>query len=121
MDEQNKLISHLVLLKKIELYFLSQFLKYQNLHGKCATKTNRDQCEVIEPSIKVPELFHDPYLFEKFEVNQLSLLVKETLNFYKEQLKFTYKDKVLAFYFFEHRNLFAGVKGGIKTVYNSSK
>ena len=38
---------------------------------------------------------------------------KESLKFYKEQLKFADKDKALAFYFFEHRNLSVGVKAGI--------
>ena len=59
--------------------------------------------------------------FEKFEVNQLPHLEKESLKFYKEQLKFADKDKALAFYFFEHRNLSAGVKAGIKTAYNQFK
>ena len=61
------------------------------------------------------------YPFEKFEVNQLPHLEKESLKFYKEQLKFADKDKALAFYFFEHRNLSAGVKAGIKTAYNQFK
>ena len=46
---------------------------------------------------------------------------KESLKFYKEQLKFVDKDKALAFYFFEHRNLSVGVKAGIKTAYNQFK
>ena len=36
-------------------------------------------------------------------------------------LNFSDKDKALAFYFFEHRNLSAGVKAGIKTAYNQFK
>ena len=75
----------------------------------------------MEHSIEVPELFHDPYPFEKFEVNQLPHLEKESLKFYKEQLKFADKDKDFAFYFFEHRNLSVGVKAGIKTAYNQFK
>ena len=75
----------------------------------------------MEHSIKVSELFHHPYPFEKFEVNQLQHLEKESLKFCKEQLKFAEKDKALAFYFFEHRNLSAGVKAGIKTAYNKFK
>ena len=75
----------------------------------------------MEHSIEVPELFHDIYPFEKFEVNQLPHLEKESLKFYKEQLKFADKDKALAFYFFEHRNLSVGVKAGIKTAYNQFK
>ena len=59
--------------------------------------------------------------FEKFEVNQLPHLEKESLKFYKEQLKLADKDKALSFYFFEHRNLSVGVKAGIKTAYNQFK
>ena len=59
----------------------------------------------MEYSIKVLELFHDSYLFKKFELNQLLHLEKESLKFYKEQQNFSDKDKALAFYFFEHRNL----------------
>ena len=46
---------------------------------------------------------------------------KNSLNFYKEQLKLADKDKALAFYFFENRNLSEGVKAGIKTAYNQFK
>ena len=46
---------------------------------------------------------------------------KESLKFYKEQLKFADKDNALSFYFFEHRNLSVGVKAGIKTAYNQFK
>ena len=46
---------------------------------------------------------------------------KESLKFYIEQLKFSKNDKPLANYFFEHRNLFKGVKTGIKTAYKCFK
>ena len=121
MDEQNKLLSQLVLSQKSNCTSFSTFQSIKIKHDKCETKSNRDQCEVMEHSIEVPELFHDPYPFEKFEVNQLPHLEKESLKFYKEQLKFADKDKALAFYFFEHRNLSTGVKAGIKTAYNQFK
>ena len=44
-------------------------------------------------------------------------LAKESLKFYKEQLKFTDKIKPQVYYFFEHRNLSKGVKSNIKTTY----
>ena len=121
MDEQNKLLSHLVLSQKSNYTSFPIFQSINIMHDKCETKSNRDQCEVMEHSIEVPELFHDPYAFEKFEVNQLPHLEKESLKFYKEQLKFADKDKDLAFYFFGHRNLSVGVKAGIKTAYNQFK
>ena len=121
MDEQNKLLSQLVLSQKSNYTSFPTFQSINIKHDKCQTKSNRDQCEVMEHSIEVPELFHDPYPFEKFEVNQLPHLEKESLKFYKEQLKFADKDKALAFYFFEHRNLSVGVKAGIKTAYNQFK
>ena len=75
----------------------------------------------MEHNLEVPELFRGPYPNEKFEKNQLPQLENESLRFYKEQLKFWENDKALAFYFFEHRNLSAGVKAGIKTLYNKFK
>ena len=121
MNEQNKLLSHLVLSQKSNYTSFPTFQSIKIKHDKCDTKSNRDQCDVMEHSIEVPELFHDPYPFEKFEVNQLPHIEKESLKFYKEQLKFADKDKALAFYFFEHRNLSVGVKAGIKTAYNQFK
>ena len=50
-------------------------------------------------------------------MNQISGLEKESLNFYKNQLKFWNNDKQLAYYFFEHRNLSEGVKSRIKLTY----
>ena len=61
-------------------------------------------------------MFNDPYPYEEFERYQLPNFEKESLNFYKEQLKFAEKDKPLAYYFFEHRNLSKDVKAGIRTV-----
>ena len=121
MDKQNKLLSHLFLSQKSNYTSFPTFQSIEIKHDKCETKSNRDQCEVMEHSIKVLELFHDPYPFEKFEVNQLPHFEKESLKFYIEQLKFADKDKALTFYFFEHRNLSTGVKAGIKTAYNQFK
>ena len=115
MDEQNKLLSQLVLSQKSNYTSFPTFQSIKIKHDKCETKSNKDQCEVMEHTIEVSKLFYDPYQFEKFEVNQLPHLEKESLKFYKEQLKFADKDKALAFYFFEHRNLSTGVKAGIKT------
>ena len=75
----------------------------------------------MEHNLEAPELFRGPNPYEKFEKNQLPQLENESLRFYKEQLKFWDNDKALAFYFFEHRNLSAGVKAGIKTLYNKFK
>ena len=121
MYEQNKFLSHLVLSQKSSYTSFPTFQSIKIKHDKCETKSNRDQCEVMEHSIKEPELFHDPYLFEKFEANQLPHLEKESLKFYKEQLKFADKDRAFAFYFFENRNLSTGIKTGIKTAYNQFK
>ena len=115
------LLSHLVLSQKSNYTSFPTFQSIKIKHDKCEAKSNREQCEVMEHRIEVPELFHDPYPFEKFEVNQLPHPEKESLKFYKEQLKFADKDKALAFYVFENRILSAGVKAGIKTVYNQFK
>ena len=52
-----------------------------------------------------------------FEEGQLPYIAKESLKFYKEQLKFAGNIKPLAYYFFEHRNLSKWVKSDIKTAY----
>ena len=85
-------------------------MEYENDHSK-----------IVEHHIDKPELFHDPYSYERFEAYQLPNLEKESLKFYKEQLKFSENDKHLAYYFFEHRNLSKGVKAGIKTAYKLFK
>ena len=82
---------------------------------------NNDHSEIVEHQIDKPELFHDPYPYERFESYQLQNLEKESLKFYKEQLKFSENDKPLAYYFFEHRNLSKGVKTGIKAAYKCFK
>ena len=75
------------------------------------------QSEVVQHLIDRPELFHDLYPFENFEMNHISGLQKKSLNFYKYQLKFLNNDKPLTYYFFEHRNLSEGVKSAIKLAY----
>ena len=79
--------------------------------------SHNSQCEILEHQIDNTELFHDPYPYEEFERYQLPNLEKESLKFYKEQLKFAGNDKALAYYFFEYRNLSKDVKAGIWTVY----
>ena len=71
MDEQNKLLSHLVLSQKSNYTSFPTFQSIKIKHDKWEIKSNRGQCEVMEHIIEVPELFHDPYPFGKFEVNQL--------------------------------------------------
>ena len=87
MDEQNKLLSHLVLSQKSNYTSFPTFQSIKIKHDKCDSKSNRDQCEVMEHSIEVPELFHDPYPFEKFEVNQLPHLEKESLRILQRTAK----------------------------------
>ena len=93
IEDQNMFLSQLVLYQKLNYIYFIIFQSIKIKHDKCETKFNRDQCEIMEHSIEVPELFQDPYSFEKFEVNQLPHLEKESLKFYKEQLKFADKDK----------------------------
>ena len=60
-------------------------------------------------------------LIERFETDQLPNLERESLKFYKEQLKFADNDKHLAYYFFEHRNLSKDAKAGIRSIYTQYK
>ena len=66
-------------------------------------------------------MFYDPYPYERFETDQLLNLEKESLKFYKEQLKFAENDKPLAYYFFEHRNLSKDVKAEVRSIYKQYK
>ena len=84
-------------------------------------ENENDHSEIVEHHIDKPELFYEPYPYERFEAYQLPNLEKESLKFYKEQLKFSENDKPLAYYFFEHRNLSKGEKAGIKTAYKLFK
>ena len=75
---------------------------------------DNDQCETVKLQIDKPELFHDPYPYERFETDLLPNFEKESLKLYKDQLKFAENDKPLAYYFFEHRNLSKDVKVWIR-------
>ena len=117
LDEQNKILIQLVSMQKSTH---TSFPAAQNINIKqerFEMEYENDHSEVVEHHIDKPELFHDPYPYERFEAYQLPNLEKESLKFYKEQLKFSENDKPLAYYFFEHRNLSKGVKAGIKTAY----
>ena len=117
MDEQNKLLREIAKTNKSNY---TSFNAKPNLNIKYETyekELANDHSDIVEHQIDNPELFHDPYPFEKFEESQLPNLAKESLKFYKEQLKFAENIKPLAYYFFEHRNLSKGVKSDIKTTY----
>ena len=117
LDEQNKILTQLVTLQTSTH---TSFPNVQNINIKqerLEFDYDNEQCEIVEHQIDKPELFHDPYPFEEFERYQLPKLEKESLKFYREQLKFAENNKPLAYYFFEHRNLSKNVKAGIRTVY----
>ena len=82
---------------------------------------DNDQGEIDEHQIDKPELFHDLYPYERFETGQIQNLEKESLKFYKDQLKFAENDNPLAYYFFEHWNLSKDVKAGIRSIYKQYK
>ena len=117
MDKQNKLLREI---DKTNESNYTSFSAKPNLNIKYEAYENElanDHSDIVEQQIDNPELFHVPYPFEKFEEIQLPNLTKESLKFYKEQLKFAENIKPLAYYFFEHRNLSKGVKSNIKTTY----
>ena len=99
MDEQNRLLSHLIS-SQMSIYTSTPAFKNANFKPeKYEINQNNDQCEIVEHNLEAPELFRGPYPYEKFEKNQLPQLENESLKFYKEQLKFWENDKALAFYF----------------------
>ena len=117
LDKQNKILAQFISIQK-SLY--TSFPAVQNINVKqerFEINYDNDHCEIVEHQKDKPELFHDLYPYERFETDQLPNLEKESLKFYKEQLKFSENEKTLAYYFFEHRNLLKGVKADIKTTY----
>ena len=66
------------------------FLVKQNIDNKqerFKIDYENDYCEVIEHHIDKTEHFHLPYPYERFDAYQLPNLEKESLIFYKKQLK----------------------------------
>ena len=115
LDEQNKILTQLISMQKSTH---TSFPVVQNINIKqerFEMEYENNHSEIVGHHIDKPELFHDPYPYERFEAYQLPNLEKESLKFYKEQLKLSENDKPLAYYFFEHRNLSKGVKVGFKT------
>ena len=121
LDKQNQILAQLILIQKSSH---TSFPAVQNINAKqkrFEMNYDNDQCEIVEHQIDKPELFHDPYPYERFETDQLPNLEKESLKFYKEQLKFAENDKPLAYYFFEHRNLSKDVKQELDQYINNIK
>ena len=115
LEEQNKILAQLVSMQKSTHTSFQAVQNFNVKQERLEMEYNNEHSEIVEHQIDKPELFHDPYPYERFESYQLQNLEKESLKFYKEQLKFSENDKPLAYYFFEHRNLSKGVKTGIKT------
>ena len=117
LDEHNKILTQLISTQKSTH---TSFPDTQNINIKQVRfeiEYENDHSEIVEHHIDKLELFHDPFPYERFEAYQLQNIEKKSLTFYKEQLKLSENDKLLAYYFFEHRNLSKGVKAGIKTAY----
>ena len=94
LDEQNKILTQLVSMQKSTH---TSFPAAQNINIKqerFEMEYENDHSEVVEHHIDKPELFHDPYPYERFEAYQLPNLEKESLKFYKEQLKFSENDQL---------------------------
>ena len=102
-------------MQKVTHTFFSAAKNFNIKQVRFDMEYENDHSEVVEHHIDKPELFHDTYPYKRFEAYQLPNLEKESLKFYKEQLKFSENDKPLAQNLFEHQNLSKGVKAGIKT------
>ena len=91
IDDQNKLLREI---DKTNKSNYTSFNAKPNLNIKYETYENElanDHSDIVKHQINNPELFHDPYPFEKFEESQFPNFAKESLKFYKEQLKFAEK------------------------------
>ena len=87
-DEKNKILAQLVSMQKSTLTSFQAVQNFNVKQERLEMEYNSDHCEIVEHQIDKPELFHDPYPYERFESYQLQNLEKESLKFYKEQLKF---------------------------------
>ena len=79
LDKQNKILAKLISIQKSSH---TSFSAVQNINVKQERfEMNYDnyQCEIVEHQIEKPELLHDPYPYERFEIDQLSNLEKKSL------------------------------------------
>ena len=81
MSEQNRLIKELISMQKLKHTSLQKFPSTNIKQELLEINDDDKQSEALQHLIDRPELFHDPYSFEIFEMNQLSGLQKESLNF----------------------------------------
>ena len=88
MDEQNKLLREIAKTNKSNYTFSpakpNLNIKYEIYQNKLAN----DHSDIVEHQIDNPELFHDPYHFEKFEESQLPNLTMKSLIFFQRAIKF---------------------------------
>ena len=81
-------LKELIFIQKLKHISFKRFPSIYIKQELLEINDNDKHSEFVQHLIDRPELFHDPYPFEIFEMNQLSGLQKESLNFYKNQLKF---------------------------------
>ena len=98
LDEQNKILTQLISMQNSTHTSFPVEQNFNIKQERFEMEYENDHSEILEHHIDKPELFHDPYPYKRFEAYQLPNLEKESLKFYKEQLKFSENAKPLAYY-----------------------
>ena len=78
-DEQNKILAQLVSMQKSTHTSFQAVQNFNVKQERLEMEYNNDHSEIVEHQIDKPELFHDPYPYERFESYQLQNLEKESL------------------------------------------
>ena len=79
LDKQNQILAQLISILKSSL---TSFSAVQNINVKqkrFEMNYDNDQCGIVEHQIGKPELFHDPYPYERFETFKLPNLEKRII------------------------------------------
>ena len=78
---KNKILTQLISIQKSSH---TSFPAVQNINAKqerFEMNYDNNHSEIVEHQIDKPELFHDPYPYERFETDQLPNLESESLKF----------------------------------------
>ena len=76
LDEQNKILAQLVSMQKSTHTSFQAVQNFNVKQERLKMEYNNDHSEIVEHQIDKPELFHDPYPYERFESYQLQNLEK---------------------------------------------
>ena len=79
LNEQNKILTQLVSMQKSTHTFFQAVQNFNVKQERLEMEYNNNHSEIVEHQIDKPELFYDPYPYERFESCQLQNLEKESI------------------------------------------